>query len=115
MSPCRTYVREIVGARVFNLGVNTSVAVFDVIDEVIAPLSAEVPERPSVMEFYDPEFEIPPVLADTEPLPGRRSSPARSDGPAAVRCPPAPAGSRTRGRRTPSPRAAPAPRPTAGR
>jgi hypothetical protein len=55
--------------------VNNSVAVFDVIDEVIAPLSAEVPERPSVMEFYDPEFEIPPVLADTEPLPGRRPSP----------------------------------------
>ena len=54
---------------------NNSVAVFDVIDEVIAPLSAEVPERPSVMEFYDPQFEIPPVLADTEPLPGRRPSP----------------------------------------
>jgi hypothetical protein len=63
---------------VFNRGVNTSVAVFDVIDEVIAPLSAEVPERPSVMEFYDPEFEIPPVLADTEPLPGCRRSPAPS-------------------------------------
>src|SRR5436305_9382400 len=27
------------------------------------------------MEFYDPAFEIPPVLADTGPLPGRRSSP----------------------------------------
>jgi len=52
---------------VFNAGVSNSVAVFDVIDEVIAPLSAEVPERPSVMEFYDPEFEIPPVLADEEP------------------------------------------------
>ena len=55
---------------------SNAVAVFDVIDEVIAPLSAEVPERPSVMEFYDPEFEIPPVLADTSPLPGRRPSPS---------------------------------------
>jgi len=50
--------------------VNNSVAVFDVIDEVIAPLSAEVPERPSVMEFFDPGFEVPPVLADEEPPTG---------------------------------------------
>ena len=49
---------------------NNSVAVFDVIDEVIAPLSAEVPERPSVMEFFDPGFEVPPVLADEEPPTG---------------------------------------------
>ncbi len=49
---------------------NNSVAVFDVIDEVIAPLSAEVPERPSVMEFYDPQFEVPPVLVDEEPPAG---------------------------------------------
>ncbi|MFD9892119.1 ESX secretion-associated protein EspG [Amycolatopsis sp. NPDC059027] len=49
---------------------NSALAVFDVIDEVIAPLRAEVPERPSVMEFYDPQFEVPPVLADTEPPPG---------------------------------------------
>lgn len=46
---------------------NNSVAVFDVIDEVIAPLSAEVPERPSVMEFFDPGFVVPPVLRDEEP------------------------------------------------
>ncbi|HEY3465276.1 MAG TPA: ESX secretion-associated protein EspG [Amycolatopsis sp.] len=57
---------------------SNSVAVFDVIDEVIAPLSAEVPERPSVMEFYDPEFEIPPVLADTEPRFTRPDEPPRS-------------------------------------
>ncbi len=42
--------------------------VFDVIDEVIGPLRAEVPQRPSVMEFYDPHFEIPPVLAEEEPV-----------------------------------------------
>ncbi|KFU80794.1 MULTISPECIES: ESX secretion-associated protein EspG [Amycolatopsis] len=55
----------------FNGQVSTSTtAVFDVIDEVIAPLAAEVPERPSVMEFYDPELSVPPVLADEEPTPG---------------------------------------------
>ncbi|QRP46578.1 ESX secretion-associated protein EspG [Amycolatopsis sp. FDAARGOS 1241] len=60
----------------FNGGVSSSAAVvFDVIDEVIAPLRAEVPERPSVMEFYDPQFSVPPVLVestgdepDAEPL-----------------------------------------------
>ncbi len=41
--------------------------VFDVIDEVIGPLRAEMPQRPSVMEFYDPHFEVPPVLAEEEP------------------------------------------------
>lgn len=47
----------------FNAGVSSSApVVFDVIDEVIAPLRAEVPERPSVMEFYDPHFKVPPVL-----------------------------------------------------
>ena len=46
---------------------NSALAVFDVIDEVIAPLRAEVPERPSVMEFYDPQFEVPPVLLAEEP------------------------------------------------
>jgi hypothetical protein len=56
---------------VFNGQVSTSTtAVFDVIDEVVAPLAAEVPERPSVMEFYDPELAVPPVLADEEPTPG---------------------------------------------
>ncbi|MBB4687756.1 hypothetical protein BJY18_005241 [Amycolatopsis jiangsuensis] len=40
--------------------------VFDVIDQVIGPLRAEVPQRPSVMEFYDPHFEVPPVLSEQE-------------------------------------------------
>lgn len=54
-----------------NTGVsNSALAVFDVIDEVIAPLRAEVPRRPSVMEFYDPELRVPPVLADEEPPAG---------------------------------------------
>lgn len=41
---------------------NSTLAVFDVIDEVVAPIRAEVPERPSVMEFFDPQFEIPACL-----------------------------------------------------
>lgn len=63
-----------------NAGVSSSApVVFDVIDEVIAPLRAEVPERPSVMEFYDPHFKVPPVL-----VPGPEPDPASSeeDGPA---------------------------------
>ncbi|WP_037369208.1 ESX secretion-associated protein EspG [Amycolatopsis orientalis] len=52
----------------FNDGVSSSApVVFDVIDEVIGPLRAEMPQRPSVMEFYDPHFEVPPVLAEEEP------------------------------------------------
>ncbi|GAA3556989.1 ESX secretion-associated protein EspG [Amycolatopsis ultiminotia] len=52
----------------FNAGVSSSApVVFDVIDEVIGPLRAEMPQRPSVMEFYDPHFEVPPVLAAQEP------------------------------------------------
>ncbi|RJQ88533.1 ESX secretion-associated protein EspG [Amycolatopsis panacis] len=51
----------------FNAGVSSSApVVFDVIDQVIEPLRAEVPQRPSVMEFYDPHFEVPPVLAGPE-------------------------------------------------
>jgi hypothetical protein len=43
---------------------NSTFAVFDVIDEVIAPINAEVPDRPSVMEFFDPKFHLPAVLGD---------------------------------------------------
>lgn len=41
---------------------NSTLAVFDVIDEVVAPIRAEVPERPSVMEFFDPQFQVPACL-----------------------------------------------------
>jgi hypothetical protein len=62
---------------VFNAGVSSSApVVFDVIDEVIAPLRAEVPERPSVMEFYDPHFKVPPVLV---PGPEPDASPDSSE------------------------------------
>jgi hypothetical protein len=53
---------------VLNAGVaNSTLAVFDVIDEVIAPISAEVPDRPSVMEFFDPQFHLPAVFGDGPP------------------------------------------------
>ncbi|MFD8496851.1 ESX secretion-associated protein EspG [Amycolatopsis sp. NPDC059657] len=43
---------------------NSTLAVFDVIDEVVAPIRAEVPERPSVMEFFDPQFQVPACLEE---------------------------------------------------
>jgi hypothetical protein len=57
---------------VFNRYVSNSAAVFDVIDEVIAPITAVVRDRPSVMEFFDPEFKLPAVL-ENEPAGGGES------------------------------------------
>jgi hypothetical protein len=49
---------------------NSTLAVFDVIDEVIAPINAEVPDRPSVMEFFDPQFQLPAVFGAGPPSAG---------------------------------------------
>jgi hypothetical protein len=46
---------------------NPALAVFDVIDEVIAPITEVVRDRPSVMEFFDPEFQLPAVLGSDPP------------------------------------------------
>jgi hypothetical protein len=50
---------------------NSALAVFDVIDEMIAPINAEVPDRPSVMEFFDPHFRLPAVFGEGAPADDR--------------------------------------------
>jgi hypothetical protein len=50
---------------------NSALAVFDVIDEVIAPINADVPDRPSVMEFFDPQFQLPAIFGDGPAVDGR--------------------------------------------
>jgi hypothetical protein len=46
---------------------------FDVSDEMIVPINAEVPDRPSV--FFDPQFQRPAVFGDGPAADDRASSP----------------------------------------
>ena len=42
---------------------------FDVSDEMIVPINAEVPDRPSV--FFDPQFQLPAIFGDGPAVDGR--------------------------------------------
>jgi hypothetical protein len=44
--------------------------VFELVDEIIAPLSQVVPRRPSPMEYLDPDFCLPAVFGDQPPPEG---------------------------------------------
>ncbi|WP_232376508.1 ESX secretion-associated protein EspG [Amycolatopsis aidingensis] len=41
--------------------------IFALLDEVLAPLVSAVPERPSPMEFLDPDFRLPAALQERPP------------------------------------------------
>ncbi|WP_116050999.1 ESX secretion-associated protein EspG [Amycolatopsis palatopharyngis] len=49
---------------------NSTQTVFELVDEIIAPLSQVVPRRPSPMEYLDPHFCLPAVFGERPPPDG---------------------------------------------